>query len=139
MTFPPHRARRAGALLLATAVVSTVAACGGSSKPAYCQDRDNLKSSIAGLKDVDVRQNGTSALKDQLKQVQSDANALVKSAQNEFGPDAAALKSAVGVLNTTVRQAAAAPSAQAVSQIVTQIGAVQDAFTKLSDDVGSKC
>jgi len=134
-----HRVRRAGVVLLAAAGVATLTACGGSGKPAYCQDRDNLQESISGLKDVNVRENGVSALSDQLKKVQDDANALVKSTQDEFRPEASAVRNAVGVLGTTVRQAAASPSPQALSAIVDQIGVVQKTFQTLSDDIGSKC
>jgi ElaB/YqjD/DUF883 family membrane-anchored ribosome-binding protein len=119
--------------------VALLVACGGSDKPAYCQDRDDLKESIEGLGSVDVRENGVDALTDQLQQVKGDADALVRSTQDEFGEEADALRSAVATLGTSVRDAAGAPSAQAAGDVAAQIGAVQDALGALSEDVDPSC
>lgn len=116
-----------------------LSACAGSDKPAYCQDRDDLEASIEGLANVDVRENGVDALTDQLEQVKGDADALVRSTQDQFGTEADALRSAVATLGTSVRDVTNAPSTQAAGDVVAQIGAVQDAFGALSDDIESAC
>jgi len=129
--------RGAGAAALAAAAV--LAGCGGADQPAYCQDRDDVEQAISDLGDVDVSADGVRALTDQLEQVRAEANALVRSTQDEFGDQAAALRSAVGALGPAAQEAAADPSAQTADVVAERARAVQDAFTTLSDDLASIC
>lgn len=137
MTVPVRRAVVAGGLAIALAA----AGCGGgsSSKPAYCQDRTKLQQSLGELKNLDVRTQGVSAATAKLKQVETDANALVASTRKEFAPQASALKSSLSTLESAVRSAAASPSAQTVGAAATALSGVGTAFTDLSNAVKSKC
>jgi hypothetical protein len=130
-------ARTVMGLLLAAAI--GIGACGGSANPAYCEDRAALEQSLTDLGNVDVRTQGVEALEARLKEVQSDANALARSAQDEFGPEASALKSAVATLEAAVQRAIAAPSAQSVSDVAAGVSSVTAAFGRLSDAVSSHC
>ena len=57
----------------AALVLSGLAAGCSSSKPAYCTDAANLKTSVSDLGNVDVAKNGLSSLQTALSSVQADA------------------------------------------------------------------
>jgi gas vesicle protein len=121
------------AALLSVSVV--LGACSDSNdKSSLCSDVDALKSSTQQLKDVNVVQQGTSALRSALDQVKSDATALADSAKDEFKPQVEALTSALSALGTAVKNIGSAgtePVQQALSS-------VQSAATNLQNDVTSK-
>jgi hypothetical protein len=123
----------------ALALALSVAGCGDSDQPAYCADRTALEQSLRGLGDVDVGAEGLDALTAQLRRVERDAGALVSSAREEFGPEAAALRSSIARLETSVRTAVDDPSPQRVSDLATEASGVAAAFGELSDAVGSSC
>jgi hypothetical protein len=122
----------AGALVCATAFLG---ACSDSNdKSSLCSDVDALKSSTQELKNVDVVQNGTSALQSAYDKVKSDASALADSAKEEFKPQVDALTSALSSLGTAVKNigtAGVAPVQQASTS-------VQTAATNLENEVDSK-
>ena len=128
---------------LATATVAAVVVaatgCGGSDNPAYCDDRDALQQSIGALSDVNVREQGLQGVQAQLRKVEDDAQALARSAQSEFAPEADALRSSVSALTTTVKQAVSDPSPQSVAAVADDMSQVGTAFADLSDSVKSKC
>ena len=133
----PRATCRTGAGLVAAAAIW--AGCGGADQPGYCQDRDDLQAAISGLADVDVAEDGVGALTEQLGQVRTDASALVRSTQDEFGDQAAALRSAVAALGPAIREAASDPSKQTAGVVADRARAVEDAFTTLSHDLQSSC
>jgi hypothetical protein len=134
----PTTNHRVAMASVAVALFAAAAGCGGD-KPAYCQDRNDLKSSIDDLKNVDVRSDGVSAARAQLKTVKASATTLVGSAKKEFEPQATALKGAVATLETVVAQATSAPSSQSVATVVAGITGVQAAFQSLSKAVSDTC
>ena len=127
----------AAALALALAVC--LAGCGDSDQPAYCDDRAALEQSLRDLGDVNVAADGLNALTAQLRQVQRDANALVSSAREQFGPEASALRSSIARLETSARAAVDDPSPERVSDVATDASNVAAAFGELSDAVSGSC
>jgi uncharacterized protein HemX len=126
---------------LALALALGAGACGGggSDQPAYCQDRAALQQSLNDLRGFDVSKQGLDELQSQLTQVERDANALADSAQEQFGPQARALRSSVDQLASSAKRATTAPSTQAVSDLATDASAVVSAFGELSDAISSSC
>lgn len=135
------RARAAGGAAIGAlaAFAVGVAACGGADEPAYCADREALEQSLAGLADVDVRTGGIGALTDQLDEVERDASALVDSARDEFGDEAAALRSAIARFESSARATLADPSAADAAELQADAADVTVAFEALSDAVESSC
>ena len=130
---------RGASLAAALSIAVVLAGCGGSDEPGYCADRAALEQSLADLGDVDVRADGLDALTQQLRVVQRDASALVGSARDAFGPEASALRSAIGRLEESTRAAIADPSAALVSEVAADASGVASAFGELSDAVSSDC
>lgn len=127
------------AAALALGLALGVAGCGDSDQPAYCDDRAALEQSLRDLGEVDVGAGGLDALTAQLRQVQRDASALVSSAREEFGPEAAALRSSIARLGTSVRTAVEDPSPQRVSDVAADASDATAAFGELSNAVGGNC
>ena len=55
-----------------------------SSKPAVCTDAANLKTSVQDLKNVNVRQNGISAVSDQLSKIKQEFSTLKTDAKGQY-------------------------------------------------------
>lgn len=131
-------ATRGTVIAAAVATAIGVAGCGGSD-PEYCTDRSALRESLSDLRDVDVRADGVGALETQLRQIQSDANALVASAREEFEPEASALRVALTRVEAAGRTAVADPSTQTLPALAAEVAGMVSAFDQLSDAVRSRC
>jgi hypothetical protein len=125
--------------LMVLAAGTALGACGGSSKPSYCSSLSSLEASIKALPSTDVVAGGSNALKSALSKVQSDANAVVSSAKNDFPNETSALKSSVDALASTAKQLASAPSAALLAQVPAQVTAVSNAVKGFSSATSSKC
>ena len=128
----------AAAALVAALVIALFAGCGGD-KPAYCQDKSALKTSIDKLKKVDISPSTVGDVKSNLDAVGNAARTFAASAKKEFGSQAEALKTAVASLETAVSTAASSPSGQSFATVAAGVSSVQSAYNELSDAVSSKC
>ena len=89
---------------MALAALALVAAgCGSSSKPAYCSDVTDLQNSVNSLKSVQLQSGAVSTLKTDVQKVQTNANAVVSSAKQDFPSQTSALQSSVSSLSTSVQ------------------------------------
>ena len=138
------RVRRwTAAFAVALLAVGTAAACGdnGSSSSTTsttasdqaCQDADQLKSAIGDLTDVNVSDNGTSALDSAISNVKDKADALAKSLGDELKPQVDDLKSSLDTLKTTVGQEGGGiqPVLDALRGVVHAAGNLTDKATEL--------
>jgi hypothetical protein len=127
-------------VLLALAAAALVAAgCGDDSKPAYCSDVSDLKQSVDDLKNVQLESGVLSTLVTDLQKVQSDANAVVSSAKQDFPSETSALTSSVSTLSTSIKQLPPSPTAKELSTLVPQINAAVTAANNLSSATSSAC
>jgi O-acetylhomoserine/O-acetylserine sulfhydrylase-like pyridoxal-dependent enzyme len=117
-----------------------LSACGGSDKPAYCTDVDNFKDAVSGLTDVQITENGISALTAAVDKVESAGKTLVASAKSEFGAQASALSASLTALGATAQQLKD-PSSRtaALAAIPAEATAVKSSFDALSSAVKDKC
>ena len=120
-------------IFAAAAAVIALAGC-GSSKPAYCTDRTNLQNSVKGLTSA-----GISGLKSQLKQVQSDATAVVNSAKGDFPNETSAITSSLNTLKNSVAALPSSPSAAQVATVGTDAAGVVSSVKSFVDASNSKC
>ena len=79
-------------------VLSGLAAGCSSSKPTYCTDAANLKTSVSDLGNVDVAKNGLSSLQTALTSVTSDAKKFAADAKSAFAPQTTALQNSLSSL-----------------------------------------
>ena len=115
-----------------------LAACGGD-QPAVCDDFDALQSSVDNLKDIQVSENGLTALSPALTQIKQDLDQLVADAKAEFGDDASKVQTAVTSLQSSLAAAKSDQSATALSAVKTAVGDVQSSLVALKDAVSGTC
>jgi uncharacterized lipoprotein YmbA len=109
------------------------------SKSVVCQSADDLKASIAGLRDVNIRVNGTSAVSEQFTKVKQDFNALKADAQGQYSAQVNALSSALDKLSASLDAAKASLNAGTLSALASAAGAVVTAGTNLVTAVSHTC
>lgn len=123
--------------LLAAGAVMALAGCG---KPQYCSDRSTLQQSVSGLNDVQVTQSGgVDRLKTQLTKVESDANALAKSAKSDFPSESSSVQSSVKSLKSAVQALPASTSRQLLVTVAANVKATVAAFDNFKTATDSKC
>jgi hypothetical protein len=125
------------AAMVVVAMLVAATGCGGSSKPAYCSDRDSLNSSIKGLSGA--ASGGVSGLKSQLATIQSDAKALAGSAKSDFPSQTSAITSSVNTLSSAVKALPANPSTAQIASLAADAAAVVSSVKAFSDATSSKC
>jgi hypothetical protein len=129
---------RVAAVCIAAAGLVALAGCGGSSKPAYCSDRSNLKNSVKGLTSLNAS-SGVSGLETQVKTIQSDATKLVNSAKSDFPSQTSAIKSSVAALQSAVKALPSNPSTTQLAPVVTAAASVVSSVKSFTDATSSKC
>jgi hypothetical protein len=126
------------ALMLAVTAPLALSACGGSDKPGYCSDRSQLESSIKDLTNLSPA-NGLSGLQSQLRTIQSNANALVTSARDDFPRETQAIKTSLDTLERDVRALPSNPSASQIAALASDASSVVSAVSGFVDATQSKC
>jgi hypothetical protein len=114
-------------------------AAGCSSKPAYCTDADQLKTSVQDLGNVDVAKNGLSSLQTALTSVQTSASAFVTDAKSAYPSQTAALSTSLSGLQTAITSAKGQPLATAVTTIVPAVIQVKNSAGALQSAASGKC
>lgn len=112
--------------------------CGSSDKPEYCSETSDLQQSADDLKN-DVTSANVSALKSDLQTVQSDANAVVNSAKQDFPSETSAIQSSVSALSTAVQDLPSSPSGKQLAQLTPDVSAVVTAVNGFSSATESDC
>ena len=141
---PAERAgTRRWALVPATVVVLALsglaAGCSSSSKPAYCTDASQLKTSVQDLGSVDVAKNGLSSLQTALSNVQADAKTFVTDAKSAFPSQTAALKYSLSGLQTAITSAKGQPLVTAATAVATSVVQVKNSASNLQSAVSGNC
>ena len=128
-------------IMLALAAATLVAAaCGGDDKPAYCSNVSDLQQSVDDLKSVHLSESGAlSTLQTDVQKVQSDADAVVSSAKQDFPDQTSALKSSVSSLSTTIEELPSSPTAQQLAALAPEISSVVTAAKDLDSATSSAC
>jgi hypothetical protein len=127
-------------LAVALPAASLVAAgCGGDDKPEYCSNVSDLQQSVDDLKSVQPDSAVVSTLQTDLQKVQSNANAVVSSAKQDFPTETTALESSVSILSTAINKLPPSPTPQQLVALVPQIRSVVTAAQGLSGATRSAC
>jgi len=124
-------------VLLCTALAAS--GCGGSSKPDVCSKRDDLKKSVDSLLSVNPVSDGTAEVRSRLADVQSSATELAKGAGDQFAPQIDAFKSSTTKVANDVKALGGSDKAGALSDLQTDVPAVQKSYNELMDAVKSVC
>ena len=120
-------------------VLSGLAAGCSSSKPAYCTDAANLKTSVSNLGNVDVAKNGLSSLQTALSSVQTSAATLTTDAKSAFPSQTAALNTSLSALATAIKSAEGQPAVAAARAVVPAVAQVKTSASALQSAVSGNC
>jgi hypothetical protein len=116
-----------------------LAACGGDAA-AVCTSVDDLKDSVADVKDIDVTASGGLAeLETALRTVESDFGVVKADAKSEFSSGIDATETSYAALRTSVEAAVASASAATLVAAGTALSAFATDVRALIDDVEATC
>ena len=108
-------------------------------KQAVCADKSALQSSVKDLTNPSTLTGGKSSFTSALDQVQSDLDALAKSAKADVQPQVDDLKNAVNDLKSTVKDfgnGSLSDNLQKTGEAITKVGSTAGA---LYDSLSSQC
>ena len=92
------------------------------------------------LKSVHLTESGAlSTLQTDVQKVQSDADAVVSSAKQDFPDQTSALKSSVSSLSTTIEELPSSPTAQQLAALAPEMSSVVTAAKDLDSATSSAC
>jgi hypothetical protein len=114
-------------------------AAGCSSKPAYCADAGQLKTSVQNLGNVDVATNGLSSLQTALTSVQTSAAAFVTDAKSAYPSQTAALSTSLSGLQTAITSAKGQPPVTAATTVVPAVTQVKNSAGALQSAASGTC
>ena len=133
---------RSGGLLpvavLVLAISGLAAGC-GSSKPAYCTDASQLKTSVQNLGNVDVAKNGPGSLQAALSSVQADAKTFAAGAKSAYPSQTAALNTALSGLQTAITSAKGQPPLTAATAVASSVTQVKNSADALQSAASGNC
>jgi hypothetical protein len=138
---PAHTPGTRGWRLLPAAVLvlaTLVAGC-SSSKPAYCTDASQLKTSVQDLGNVNVNVHDLSSVNTAVSKVQADASKFASDAKSAYPSQTTALKNSLSSLQTAVKSAISQPSVTTVAAVVSSVTAVKNAASTLQSAVKGAC
>ena len=120
-------------------VLSGLAAGCSSSKPAYCTDAANLKTSVSNLGNVNVATNGLGSLQTALSSVQTNASAFATDAKSAFPSQTAALQNSVSSLGAAITSAKGQPPLTAATAVASSVAQVKTSASALQSAVSGTC
>lgn len=126
-----------GTVLITATALSSCAS--GSDNPALCSSLDSLKSSVAGLTDIQINGDTLANVQDTLDQVQSDLRQVKDDASDEYSLEVDAVDQATSELNSNLDDAVTTPSVEAASAVATSVRAVGTSLNSLADAVKNTC
>jgi len=127
----------AAACVIAAALLTACSST--SSKPAVCTAAANLKTSVQDLKNVNVRQNGISAVSDQLSKIEQELGTLKTDAKGQYSTQIDDLSTALSSLTSSVNAARAHVNTGTLSAVASGVGSVVSAGNNLVTAVSNTC
>ena len=125
--------------LAALASAALIAGCGDDSKPEYCDRVDDLESSVTALTDISINGDTLNTVESNLQTVQSDAEAVVDAAKEDFPQETDGLENAVNNASDAVQDLPAEPSAGQIATLAVNVADVGKAASDLYEATSSAC
>ena len=126
-------------LVPAAALVLAGLAAGCSSKPAYCADADQLKTSVQDLGNITVNVDDLGSVNTAVSKVQADANTFAADAKSAYPSQTTALQNSLSSLQTAVKSAMSQPSLTTVAAVVSSVTQVKTAADNAQSAVKGGC
>ncbi len=126
------------AAVLIPALSGLAAGC-SSSKPAYCTDATDLKTSVSNLGDVNVAKNGLSSLQTALTKVQANAKTFASDAKSAYPSQTTALQNSLSSLENAIKSVKDQPSLTAAAAVASSVTQVKNSASALQSAASGKC
>jgi hypothetical protein len=136
---PNRLTRLLGVALALAAFAIAVSGCGSSEKPEYCSDVSDLEGSVEELHSVNLESGALPTVQADLKKIQTNTNAVVASAKQDFPAETSALKSSVSTLSTAINQLPSAPTPAELLALGSAVEGAVTAANELSSATESAC
>lgn len=121
-------------------VVALAAGCGSDdAEEAYCDSGESLQANIAGLGDVDLIGEGTSALEDQVGDIRSDLDDLKANGADVVADEVDALGTAVEQLGSALENLTSDVSVEGVETLTDAAGGVLTSAGAVIDKLATVC
>ena len=118
---------------------SAAASASASAKAAVCASVGKLKDDIVGLKDINIRANGTSAVSAQLTKIQQQFDVVKSDAHGQFSPQITNMSNAVSTLGSSLTAARENLNSGTLATLAASVGAVVTAGNSLVSAVSNTC
>jgi hypothetical protein len=144
---PVHRAGQRGSMTRLHATLpflvlgAMTAGCSSDSEspPSLCSSVDALQASVADLRDVQVTDDGITAVQDAVAAVRTDLGQVGNDATSQYASQVDELEADFDAVESAAGAAQAAPSADSLRAVVSSIGTLADDVAGFADDVASTC
>ena len=118
---------------------SAAASASASAKAAVCASVSKLKDDIVGLKDINIRANGTSAVSAQFTKIQQQFDVVKSDAHGQFSPQITNLSNAVSTLGSSLTAARENLNSGTLATLAASVGAVVTTGNSLVSAVSTTC
>ena len=118
---------------------SAAASASASAKAAVCASVSKLKDDIVGLKDINIRANGTSAVSAQFTKIQQQFDVVKSDAHGQFSPQITNLSNAVSTLGSSLTAARENLNSGTIATLAASVGAVVTTGNSLVSAVSTTC
>ena len=123
----------------AVASAALIAGCGGDSQPEYCDRVDELRDSVSALTDVSIDADTLNTVESDLETVQTNAEAVVDAAREDFPQETDDLETAVNNASDSVQELPSSPSAGEIAALAIEVATVGSSASALYDATSSAC
>ena len=110
-----------------------------AAKPAVCDSFAAVQTTLGHIRDVNVSENGLTALRPYVAQLRGELNQLYQDAQAQFATQAQQLRASVEELGTNVRAAQGSVDVASLASVRTAVGAVRASAQDLQAAISSSC
>ncbi len=118
---------------------SAAASASASAKAAVCASVSKLKDDIVGLKDINIRANGTSAVSAQFTKIQQQFDVVRSDAHGQFSPQITNVSNALSTLGSSLTAARENLNTGTLATLAASVGAVVTTGNSLVSAVSTTC
>jgi gas vesicle protein len=143
-----HPGRRTAVTGVLLVLAGSAAGCGttpsasastSASTSAMCDSVASLQQSVNHLRDMQLSENGVAAMRDQLRQVQTDLDDVVAQTQSGYQDLVATLKADAATIRSAAQAVKAHPTADTLAAVKPPLQTLTTDVQRLADQVSPRC
>jgi len=111
----------------------------GSSKPAFCADRDRLEQSVTDVSKIQLNSGAGTALQQQIQVIEAEASETIDAARQDFPEESRAVDSSLAEVTKSVEDLPNSPSASDLLPTFGKVAQLVQAVSQFKDATNSAC